>query len=332
MIYRALRWITGIALHWFYSDIRVISHDRIPLHSPVLLAASHHNALVDCLIVGLLFPRQITITAKATLTENKFIAALFEVLGIVPLRRVGDEQKIMPGETIDRARNVTAFENILKVLKHGGAVLIFPEGKSHNEPELAPLKTGLARIAIEARDTWGIRDLHIVPLGLNFENKGQPGSAVVVEVGDVLLMDELGDTDVAALTMEITRCLRAVSLKSFSEYAPYAAYDSPPAKRFRSSRLLVAAAATWGEWTHRDIIRIARELAIKKSKSADDPAMLTILFGLGLILLSYVLQGVILYLAFGLIWALLYLVTLPIGAYWAAFKDHPERVALPVIG
>src|SRR6266550_3577042 len=329
MIYRTLRWLTGIALHWFYSDIRVISHDRIPLNSPVLLAASHHNALVDCLIVGLLFPRRITITAKATLTENRFIAALFDMLGIVPLRRTGDEQKNTPGKPIDRSRNVSAFENLLKVLKRGGAVLIFPEGKSHNEPELAPLKTGLSRIAIEARDSWGIHDLRIVPLGLNFENKGQPGSAVVVEVGDVLLMDELGDLDVAALTIEITQRLRAVSLKSFPEYG---AHDLPPVKHFRGNRLLISAAATWGEWTHRDIIRIARELAIKRSKSADDPAMLTILFGLLLILLSYLLQGVILYLAFGLMWALLYLVSLPIGAYWAAFKDHPDRAALPVVG
>ncbi len=321
--------MTGIALHWFYSDIRVIAHDRIPLHSPVLLAASHHNALVDCLIVGLLFPRRITITAKATLTENKFIATLFEALGIVPLRRTGDEQEKTPSKTIDRSRNVGAFENLLKVLKQGGAVLIFPEGKSHNNPQLAPLKTGLARIAIQARETWGIQDLRIVPLGLNFESKGQPGSAVVVEVGDVLQMDELGDTDVAALTMEITRRLQAVSLKSFSEYE---AYDPPPVKRFRGNQFLISAAATWGEWTHRDIIRIARELAIKKSKSADDPAMLTILFGLALILLSYLLQGVILYLVFGFIWSLLYLVSLPIGAYCAAFKDHPERVALPVVG
>ena len=328
MIYRVLRWITGIALHWFYSDIRVISHDRIPLHSPVLLAASHHNALVDCLIVGLLFPRQITITAKATLTENKFIAALFGVLGIVPLRRTGDEQKVTPGEPVDRSRNVRAFENILKGLKREGAVLIFPEGKSHNEPELAPLKTGLARIALEARDNWGIHDLRIVPLGLNFEHKGQPGSAVVVEVGEVLLMDELGAIDVATLTTEITKRLRAVSLKSFSDYTPY---EPPPVNRFRGNRLLISAAATWGEWTHRDIIRIARELAVKKSKSADDPAMLTILFGLGLILLSYVLQGTVLYLAFGPLWAFLYLMSLPIGAYWAAFKDHPERVALPVV-
>jgi 1-acyl-sn-glycerol-3-phosphate acyltransferase len=329
MIYRILRWMTGIALHWFYSDIRVISHDRIPLKSPVLLAASHHNALVDCLIVGLLFPRRITITAKATLTENKFVAALFNVLGIVPLRRTGDEQKIAPGETINRSRNAGAFENLLQVLKRGGAVLIFPEGKSHNEPELAPLKTGLARIAIQARGIWSIRDLRIVPLGLNFENKGQPGSRVVVEVGDVLVIDELGDIDVTALTTQIAQRLRAVSLKRFSEYA---VYDPPPVKRLIGNRLLISAAARWGEWTHRDIIRIARELAIRKSRNADDPAMLTILFGIALILLSYLLQGVILYLAFGLLWSLLYLASLPIGAYWAAFKDHPERVALPVIG
>ena len=41
--------------------------------------------------------------------------------------------------------------------RSGGMVLIFPEGKSHSEPALAPLKTGVARIALEARDVRGIR-------------------------------------------------------------------------------------------------------------------------------------------------------------------------------
>ena len=63
-------------------------------------------------------------------------------------------------------------------------VLIFPEGKSHSEPALAPLKTGIARIALEARDVHHIRGLQIVPLGLSFENKGNPGTAVIAEFGE----------------------------------------------------------------------------------------------------------------------------------------------------
>ena len=45
-----------------------------------------------------------------------------------------------------------AFAAVLDVLERGGVVLLFPEGKSHSDPALAPLKTGLARIALMARN------------------------------------------------------------------------------------------------------------------------------------------------------------------------------------
>ena len=93
MIYGLLRWFTGIALHWFYSSIQVIGRERIPASGPVILAASHHNALVDALIVGWIAPRRLTLTAKATLMDNVFLRWLFPVIGVVPLRRVSDEMK-----------------------------------------------------------------------------------------------------------------------------------------------------------------------------------------------------------------------------------------------
>src|SRR5687767_15844746 len=93
MIYRLLRWFTGIALHWFYSSIQVVGRERIPTTGPVLLAASHHNALVDALIAIWLSPRRLTLTAKATLMDNAFLAWLFPIIGVVPLRRASDERK-----------------------------------------------------------------------------------------------------------------------------------------------------------------------------------------------------------------------------------------------
>lgn len=328
MIYRALRWLTGIALHWFYSDIRLIGSDRVPLKSPIILAATHHNALVDCLVAGWLIPRKITITAKATLRDNKFVAALFNVVGVVPLRRTSDELKRARAGVVSRERNVQAFENILDSLEQNGAVLIFPEGKSHSEPELAPLKTGAARIALAARDARKLSGLQIVPLGLNFEDKGTPGSSVVAEVGDVINMDEQGVIGVDQLTAELERRLRAVSLRSFAEYTRN---REPMPRRSGLGALFVSAAAAWGEFTHREIIRMAREIAVRKSKTPDDPAMLTILYALFFILASYALQLSVLWVLAGFWWAAAYLVTLPIGAYWAAFKDHPSAVKAPLI-
>lgn len=84
--------------------------------------------------------------------------------------------------------------------------------------------------------------------------------------------------------------------------------------------------AAWGELTHRYIINIARDFAVRRSRNPDDTAMLTIIFSLILILMSYALQFAIVALLFGPLWAAVFVATLPIGAYWAAFKSHPRPV------
>src|SRR5918997_2583379 len=168
MLYRLLRIIAGIALRWFYRDVRVRHAERVPRGAtPLLLAVNHPNALVDALLVGWAMPRPITITAKATLFENPVLGWFLRYMGVVPLRRASDERHraagdASPGGTTAAAtepagsternveRNTEAFRALLQRLEEGGAVIIFPEGKSHDEPELAPLLSGPARIALQA--------------------------------------------------------------------------------------------------------------------------------------------------------------------------------------
>lgn len=319
MIYGLLRWFTGIALHWFYSSIQVIGKERIPADGPVIIAASHHNALVDALIAGWIAPRRLTLTAKATLVDNIFLAWLFPLVGVVPLRRVSDEQKKNADVSPHVQRNAGAFDRILDVLSSGGMILIFPEGKSHSDPELAPLKTGASRIALDARDKRGVRNLQIIPLGLSFEDKGNPGTAVLAEVGEPLFMDQMSNIGVEDLTAMIASRLAAVSLKK-----PAPSRDRDAIKRRGTIHFLASPLAAWGELTHRYIINYARDLALRRSKSPDDPAMLTIIFALLMILGSYVVQFAVVTALLGPWWAAAYVATLPIGAYWAAFKDHQQ--------
>jgi 1-acyl-sn-glycerol-3-phosphate acyltransferase len=316
VIYKVFRWFTGIALHWFYSTIEVIGLDRIPDSGPVLLAASHHNALVDCLIAGWIIPRRLTITAKATLMDNAFLAWLFPIIGVVPLRRFSDEKAARTAGNISATRNAEAFKSILDVLAQNQMVLIFPEGKSHSDPVLAPLKTGIARIALEARDARSIRGLQIVPLGLSFEDKGNPGTAVLAEFGDPVQVDDVGDIGVEALTRLVEQRLAAVSLKM-----PRSS-DRESIKRHDGIRPLASPLAAWGELTHRYIINIARDIAVRRSQTPDDPAMLTIIVCLILILLSYVIQFAVVSMLFGPWWASAYISSLAVGAYWAAYVNH----------
>ncbi len=323
MIYGLLRWIAGIALHWFYNDIRIVGAAKIPMGGPLLIAANHQNALVDSLIVGWLVPRRIAMTAKATLADNPLIAILFRMLHVVPLRRVSDELRKQNGLPVDKLRNAQAFAEIFKLLERNGALLIFPEGKSHNEAGLEPLKTGLARVALQARDEHAITGLKILPLGLVFEDKATPGTGVCAHVGSVIELDFWRGDDHTILTQEITERLRAVSEDAGS---PRKEFGQAQASSNTLRERGIAIAAWWGRLTHQLPVRIARNMAVKRSTDAGEPAMFTILFGIGLVLLTYIVHLTVLgMVVHSLLLDCLYLAGLLSGAYWAAFQQHPRR-------
>ena len=323
MIYNVLRWINGVALHWFYRDIRITGRGRIPIRAPLLIAANHQNALVDSLIVAWVIPRRIAMTAKATLTENPLIALLFRIVGVVPLRRVSDEAGKPNGASPDRSRNTEAFREILNLLGQRRAVLIFPEGKSHNELGLEPLKTGLARLALRARDERSIKGVTILPLGLIFEDKGIPGTVVGARIGEPIEMDSWPTADHVALTEEIARRLRGVSEQAT---LPLAKGIGIRQRKDSLKEKLITLAASWGRFTHQFPVRMARNIAVKQSTDADQPAMLTIVFGIGFVLLTYAIHLAIIGILVHSFWiGCLYLAGLLSGAYWAAFEQHPRR-------
>jgi glycerol-3-phosphate O-acyltransferase / dihydroxyacetone phosphate acyltransferase len=60
----------------------------------------------------------------------------------------------------DASRNDASFARCRAELAAGGVLALFPEGASHSDPEMRPLKTGAARIALSgrarrARGSWG---------------------------------------------------------------------------------------------------------------------------------------------------------------------------------
>lgn len=230
MLYSTLRLVAGVALRWYYREVTIVGAERVPHTGPVILAVNHPNALVDALVVGWLVPRRIRITAKAVLFDQPALGAFLRTMGVIPLRRASDElarRRREPGrgatDTIDDRpdprRNVEAFDAILDALDAGAAILIFPEGRSHDDPALAPLKTGPARIALTAREANRAPGLRIVPIGLVFESKEAPRSRVAAVVGESIRVHEWQVPPEAsrradALTAEIARRLRDVTLSA----------------------------------------------------------------------------------------------------------------------
>lgn len=216
MLYAVLLRMTRIALRWYYREVQTVGVERVPLDVPLLVVANHPNALMDPMLVATAMPRRLTFTGKATLFEKPFLPAFLRRVGVVPLRRASDEAaRRNAGGAPDPRRNLEAFKAIVAALASRRAVLIFPEGKSHDEPGMSPLKTGAARIALQAREA-GVRDLMILPVGLVFENKAEPRTRVLVEIGAPLdLSVWVPPVDAAtaeSLTAEIDSRLRAVTI------------------------------------------------------------------------------------------------------------------------
>jgi glycerol-3-phosphate O-acyltransferase/dihydroxyacetone phosphate acyltransferase len=215
MFYAFMRRLARIALRWYYRDVEVLGADRVPRDAPLLVVANHPNAMVDPMLVATTLSRRVTFTGKATLFENAFLRAFLGAVGMVPLRRASDERaRRQAGGAPDPKRNEDAFRAVIDALAHRRAVLIFPEGKSHDEPSIAPLKTGTARMALQARAA-GVRGLVVLPIGFVFEDKSRPRTRILVEIGEPLALDgwpgdDAGDA-VDELTAEIDRRLRAVT-------------------------------------------------------------------------------------------------------------------------
>ena len=115
---------------------------------PVLFAANHPNGLLDPLLLALVVGRPVRFLAKSTFFKHAVGRLAMSSFDAIPLYRTQD---LPASEATDRSsRNEASFEVSRQALAAGQWLALFPEGTSHSDPQLRPLKTGAARIALSA--------------------------------------------------------------------------------------------------------------------------------------------------------------------------------------
>jgi glycerol-3-phosphate O-acyltransferase/dihydroxyacetone phosphate acyltransferase len=218
MIRRILVSLLRLALRIYFERIEVTGLEKIPRTTPVIFVLNHPNALVDPVFLLCLAPRNVSFLAKAPLFRMPVIGYLVRSLDSLPVYRRQDE-----GE--DVSKNVETFVAARKLLARGGTIGICPEGVSHNEPRLRPIKTGAARISLAAVSTGEVSDLKIVPAGLYYTSKTRFRSSALLYFGDPILVQpvrlEADGTppraEVRHLSDQIEVALRAVILDAEHE-------------------------------------------------------------------------------------------------------------------
>jgi len=164
-----------LATKVFFKQVEVVGDEHIPTTGPVVFVGNHPNSLMDpMLVVTTCHARRIRFAAKDVLFQNPLARMVLNAMGAVPIKRKMDH-KDKP------ISNEEAFAALHAILDEGGAFGIFPEGISHFKTELQPLKTGAARLVLEAH-ARGV-DVAIVPVGLNYRRRTRMRTQVLVQYG-----------------------------------------------------------------------------------------------------------------------------------------------------
>ncbi|HEY3037841.1 MAG TPA: lysophospholipid acyltransferase family protein [Pyrinomonadaceae bacterium] len=212
--------ILRFAMRVYFRRVEVVGLEHVPRKTPVIFVLNHPNALVDPAFLLSLAPRRVSFLAKSPLFRMPVLGYLVRAMDSLPVYRRQDE-----GE--DVSRNQEMFIAARKLLARGGTIGICPEGVSHDEPRLRPIKTGAARIALGAVSTGEVANLKIVPAGLYYTSKTKFRSAVLLYFGNPIEvvpveMETDGNPPRAAvreLSNRIESALREVMLDAEHEEA-----------------------------------------------------------------------------------------------------------------
>lgn len=209
----------SLALRLFFRRIETSGASRVPAGGPLVFVLNHPNGLIDPALVFTALPRRISFLAKSTLFRLPVAGWLMRTVEALPVYR-----RIDAGE--DTARNRATFEACRRLLARGRCIALFPEGVSHDEPRLLPIKTGAARIALgaAAADEGGAEELNllVVPVGLYYTSKISFRSEALLSFGEPFAVPSVrlgadGDPPreaVRALSDRIEEALRGVTLNA----------------------------------------------------------------------------------------------------------------------
>lgn len=170
---------------------------------PVLLVLNHPNGLLDPLLAAALLERPPRFLAKATLWDLPPLRPLLRFFRAIPVQRAQDAE----GADRSQALAVT-FAAVHRAFAEGGVVGIFPEGISHAGHDLAPLKTGAARMLLGAP----VRPA-LVPAGLVYADRGVFRHGALLRVGEPIEPTGTeGEDPVLTLTGRIRAALLPLTL------------------------------------------------------------------------------------------------------------------------
>lgn len=177
LVYRILKILIRLFARLYYPRTLMLGRENFRLKGSNIVVANHPNTLIDPLSAAFRLDKPLFYLANAGLYQYAFMRKLLNFLYAI---RVERPQDVNGG----RVNNDEAFKEAIAKLSAGYSIFIAPEGTSEMDRRLRPLRTGAARIALQAEAENGFSlGLRILPIGLTYDKPEESGSGLVVYGG-----------------------------------------------------------------------------------------------------------------------------------------------------
>ncbi len=127
--------LSKIAARFFFS-FRVIHRERLLESGPVILAANHQSYF-DPPLVGICAKRDVYFLARKTLLNVPYLGTLLPYINVIPVDRDGND--------------MSALKKIIRLIKSGNGVVLFPEGTRSLDGKLQRGKGGIGLIIAKSK-------------------------------------------------------------------------------------------------------------------------------------------------------------------------------------
>jgi 1-acyl-sn-glycerol-3-phosphate acyltransferase len=226
--------VLSLVLRVFFRRIEVKGLKHVSREGATIFVLNHPNGLVDPVFLLCYAPRRVSFLAKAPLFKTPVIGWLVRALEAIPVYRHQDAGA-------DVSRNRETFARAESLLKRGGTLAICPEGVSHSDTKLRPLKTGAARIALGVVAEDARLELKIIPAGLYYTAKTAFRSAALLRFGEPIRVEHVAFGADGEPPAEAVRALSARIESALHEVTLNAEHEQALAISKRAERIFSAA-------------------------------------------------------------------------------------------
>lgn len=178
--FRFFRAVVKAIVHLYYRSVEIYGRSFIPKNGRTLFLANHQAGLIDGLLLVGTNRFTVRALAKNTLWDNVIMRPFLNGLAMIPVFRKQDLTGAKANQSVEE-RNRLMYDTVGESFRSGEYTLLFPEGRSHDEPYMLRLRSGGARILLQTEANHDFRlGLKWMPVTLDFEAKDLPGTRVLV--------------------------------------------------------------------------------------------------------------------------------------------------------